>query len=247
VAENVAQRIGVEPHIIIAHWSLETNNGRSFSGKNNLGNMTALPNQTATEGGDTDAQGKPIRQRFRNFNSLQEFGDAYASWVQRRASSAIRIGSDAQGYFAALQRGGYATAPHFVNAGTSVSAQFSMIMSQQSNRASTVIGERGTPQAPASETPPSTATPVPPPASETPPSTATPVPPPASNRGASLARTSTNLAAADERRTRTNSQSIVIVNNNTEQAPTQMASATVAEILHEDVPLSMRLRSVMSA
>jgi hypothetical protein len=78
------------------------------------------------------------------------------------------------------------------------------------------------------------------------PQPATPVPP-APSRGASLARTSTNLAAADERRTRTNSQSIVIVNNNTEQTTTQMASATVAEILHEDVPLSMRLRSVMSA
>lgn len=76
---------------------------------------------------------------------------------------------------------------------------------------------------------------------------ATPVPPPAPNLGASLSRASTNLAAADERRIRTGNQSVVIVNNNTEQAPTQLASATVAESVYGEIPLSIRLRAAMSA
>lgn len=111
-AQRVADRLGVPVDYVLGHWSLETHRGRSFAGRNNVGNLTATPNQNATEGGDTDAQGRPIRQRFRNFNSIEEFGDAYISWVQRRAPNA-RGAQDAAAYARELQRGGYAEAPHF--------------------------------------------------------------------------------------------------------------------------------------
>ena len=125
IARVVADRLGVSVATVLGHWSLETRNGQSFAGRNNLGNMTALPGQDATSGGDTDAQGRAITQRFRNFASLEEFGAAYESWVRRRAPGAVGAGDDAARYYAALQGGGYATAPHFVQAGSGASSRFS--------------------------------------------------------------------------------------------------------------------------
>ncbi|WP_421991625.1 glucosaminidase domain-containing protein [Roseococcus sp.] len=115
-AEMVARRLGTSPEAVLAHWSLETHNGSKFAGRNNLGNMTALASQDATEGGDRDANGTPIRQRFLNFSSPEEFANRYASWVERRPEVAARIrGTDAQGFAAGLQSGGYATSPTFVS------------------------------------------------------------------------------------------------------------------------------------
>ncbi len=125
IARVVAERLGVSVATVLGHWSLETRNGQSFAGRNNLGNMTALPGQDATSGGDTDAQGRAITQRFRNFGSLEEFGAAYESWVRRRAPGAVGAGDDAARYYAALQGGGYASAPHFVQAGSGASTRFS--------------------------------------------------------------------------------------------------------------------------
>lgn len=112
-AERVAERLGVPASTILGHWASESHRGRSFAGQNNPGNMTAMPSQSATEGGDRDASGNPIRQRFRNFANMNEFADAYASWVERRAPGA-RGAASPEAYFRELQRGGYATAPNFV-------------------------------------------------------------------------------------------------------------------------------------
>lgn len=114
-AERVAQRLGVSASSVLAHWSLETHNGRAFAGANNLGNMTALPSQAATEGGDRDAAGNPIRQRFRNFTNFDEFAAAYASWVERRAPGAMGTGGNALAYGSALSAAGYATHREFAS------------------------------------------------------------------------------------------------------------------------------------
>lgn len=94
-----------------------------FVGHNNLGNMTALPGQAATQGGDTDGAGNPITQRFRNFRSLDELADAYASWVERRAPDAVGA-ADAQAYADALRRGNYATSPLFSRSLSGVARRF---------------------------------------------------------------------------------------------------------------------------
>lgn len=122
-ADRVAQRLGVSREAVLAHWSLETNNGRSFAGTNNLGNLTATAAQDATRGADTDGAGNPIIQRFRNFENLDAFADAYASWVERRAPDA-RGAADARAYGEALRRGNYATDPRFAQSLSGVARRF---------------------------------------------------------------------------------------------------------------------------
>lgn len=122
-ADRVAARLGVSREAVLAHWSLESNNGRSFAGQNNPGNMTALPSQDATVGADRDAQGNPISQRFRNFGSLDEFADSYASWVERRAPWARGV-TDPRMYGQSLQAGGYATDPRFADSLSGVARRF---------------------------------------------------------------------------------------------------------------------------
>lgn len=115
LAERVAARLGVPARTILAHWSLETNNGRAFAGRNNLGNMTGTSRQRTTAGSDTDGAGRQITQRFLDFDTPEAFADYYASWVERRAPSARNV-SDPREYAQILRNASYATAPHFANA-----------------------------------------------------------------------------------------------------------------------------------
>lgn len=124
LAQSVAERLGVPASAVLAHWSLETNNGRAFAGANNLGNMTALASEDATEGGDRDGEGRPIRQRFLNFQSPDEFADRYVSWVQRRVPNIGEVGTDPLRYGEALRGAGYATDPRFGRSLAGVAQRF---------------------------------------------------------------------------------------------------------------------------
>lgn len=115
LAEIVSNRIGVPARTILAHWSLETNNGRAFSGRNNLGNMTGTSRERTTAGGDTDGAGRQITQRFLDFDTPEAFAERYASWVERRAPGARNL-TDPREFGQALRNASYATAPHFANA-----------------------------------------------------------------------------------------------------------------------------------
>lgn len=60
---------------LIAKNSLESSWGSSAQGDYNFGNMTAGKSWTGkiVEGNDKDKDGKPIKQRFRAYNSLDDF------------------------------------------------------------------------------------------------------------------------------------------------------------------------------
>ncbi|RVT91413.1 hypothetical protein EOD42_22420 [Rhodovarius crocodyli] len=126
LAAQAAAQLGVPAETVLAHWSLETNNGRAFAGRNNLGNMTALASQPATPGADRDGAGNRITQRFRDFETREDFMRAYVSWVQRRASNAIGS-SSATVYGRRLQAGGYATDPRFATSLGGVASRFNRL------------------------------------------------------------------------------------------------------------------------
>lgn len=110
-AQAVADKIGVDPSIILGQWGLETGWGKSVvPGTNNLGNIkgkgvAATDNQT----GSTD--------QYRVYQSPQQFADDFTRVVAKYLNAA-GSGADATAYAKALkpgQQGGYAEDPNYVS------------------------------------------------------------------------------------------------------------------------------------
>lgn len=108
-AQAVADKIGVDPSIILGQWGLETGWGKSVvPGTNNLGNIkgkgvAATDNQTGT----TD--------QYRAYQSPQQFADDFTQVVSKYPNAA-GSGADAMAYAKALkpgQQGGYAEDPNY--------------------------------------------------------------------------------------------------------------------------------------
>lgn len=108
-AQAVAEKIGVDPSIILGQWGLETGWGKSVApGTNNLGNIkgkgvAATDNQT----GSTD--------QYRAYQSPQQFADDFTQVVAKYPNAA-GSGPDAMAYAKALkpgQQGGYAEDPNY--------------------------------------------------------------------------------------------------------------------------------------
>ncbi|MCA8094427.1 glucosaminidase domain-containing protein [Burkholderia anthina] len=115
-AQAVAQKIGVDPMVILGQWGLETGWGKSIiPGTNNLGNIkgpgvTAKDNQT----GSVD--------QYRAYQSPQEFSDGFANLIGNSYQGAVGAGPNATAYATALKAGGYAEDPKYVSKLTNAAA-----------------------------------------------------------------------------------------------------------------------------
>lgn len=111
LATNVGNRIGVDPNVLLGQWALETGWGKSvIHGTNNLGNIKDF------SGGGVAATDNMLgsRDNYRKYESPDAFGNDYASLIERRYKNAVGSGSDAAKFAAALQAGGYAEDPNYV-------------------------------------------------------------------------------------------------------------------------------------
>lgn len=70
---------------LIAKNALESNWGKSAQGRYNYGNITTGSSWTGdfVNGHDHDGQGRPIRNKFRSYNSLEEFAQDEVAFLKR--------------------------------------------------------------------------------------------------------------------------------------------------------------------
>ena len=133
LAQKVSQKTGVAPEALLGQWGLETGWGKSvIPGTNNLGNIKdfsgngtkAVDNMTKT----TDA--------YRQYDTVDEFGDDFAGLLARRYKPALNSGQDAQKYFSELKRLGYAEDPNYVNSGVKATRMVSNLLGTGGNQSS---------------------------------------------------------------------------------------------------------------
>lgn len=111
IAKAAGDRLGVDPHILLGQWGLETGWGKSvIPGTNNLGNIKdftgggvgAIDNMTGSN------------DKYRAFDSPEEFADHYAGLIERKYPAAIGAGDNALAFAKALKDGGYAEDPAYI-------------------------------------------------------------------------------------------------------------------------------------
>ena len=124
-AQRAAAQLGVAPENLIAQAALETGWGQhvpsgSDGSSNNLfgvkagghwqGVSVAAMTPEYQQGAATSS-----RQSFRSYSSLQQGVNDYVTLLQRSAAlaPALGTGADTAAFASALQRGGYATDPHY--------------------------------------------------------------------------------------------------------------------------------------
>lgn len=113
VAANVGKQLKVDPNILLAQWGMESRWGQATPGKFNVGNIKAAKGQAGTSAYD-NAEGS--NDKYVNFKSPEEFGNAYADRVSRLWPNAISAGSDVGRFSAGLktgENGAYATDPRY--------------------------------------------------------------------------------------------------------------------------------------
>lgn len=93
--------------ILTAQAALESGYGTNENSKNfNYGNLTAIKNQASVSGGDKDANGNSITQRFRIFRSAEDFARALITLLDKgKQYNGSLMASSAEEYFDIIQRG----------------------------------------------------------------------------------------------------------------------------------------------
>jgi flagellar protein FlgJ len=123
-AQRAAEQLGVAPESIIAHAALETGWGRALpadaSGSSfNLFGIKASGGGNAVNAMTTEFTGgraERMTQDFQRYSSLEDSVAGYTRLIgaNPRYAAARGTGSDVHAFAAALQRGGYATDPAYV-------------------------------------------------------------------------------------------------------------------------------------
>ncbi len=119
VAQKVSARTGVEPHVLLGQWGLETGWGRSvIPGTRNLGN---IKKGSSWQGRTVDATDNATGSRdpYRAYDDDDGFANDFSGLLERRYRNALNFGDNAAGYFSALKSGGYAEDPGYVTKGVS--------------------------------------------------------------------------------------------------------------------------------
>ncbi len=88
LAAQVGAQLGVDPALLYSQWALETGSFKHFAGNNNLGNIRS-------------AGGGP----FKNYGSLNDFGQDYIQQLRRNFSGAIGVGSNSNQFAVGLDNG----------------------------------------------------------------------------------------------------------------------------------------------
>jgi len=108
-AARAAEKLGVNPQVLLGQWGLETGWGKSIiPGTHNLGNIKDF------SGGGTAATDNMTgsRDKYRAYASPDAFADDYTDLISRKYPSAIGAKTPEQ-FAAALKAGGYAEDPNY--------------------------------------------------------------------------------------------------------------------------------------
>lgn len=106
---------GINPsyaYMLVAQDALESNYGSKYAGNYNYGNITAIGDQDYTLGKDSDGKGNSISQKFRNYNSLNEWVNAKINLLNGKRYRAFTGAPDQ--FYERVKAGGYATDPDYV-------------------------------------------------------------------------------------------------------------------------------------
>jgi flagellum-specific peptidoglycan hydrolase FlgJ len=108
VNENVAR-------FMVAQDSLETGDGKYHAGTYNYGNIIAGSSWTGstTIGGDKDGKGRKIKQRFRNYNSVDHYALDKKSLLSSSRYACAMNASTIEEYARCVKAGGYAEDPKY--------------------------------------------------------------------------------------------------------------------------------------
>lgn len=119
IYEKILSKMGLNTayaKMLVAQDGLESGWGKSAQGRFNYGNITLGSNKSRsyTVGNDKDKDGNPITQKFVNYDSLEDYAQAK---VQLLNSSRYRaFNGPLQEFANRVYKGGYATAPNYVEA-----------------------------------------------------------------------------------------------------------------------------------
>jgi hypothetical protein len=111
VADKIAAKTGIDSNTILGQMGLETGWGKSIiPGTNNLTNIKDF------SGGGTSAVDNQLgsTDKYRNFNSLDDYADAYSNLLSKKYAGALNTGTDALATAKALKAGGFAQDPDYV-------------------------------------------------------------------------------------------------------------------------------------
>ena len=101
---------------LVAQDALESGWGSRYTGNYNFGNITTGSDASYTEGSDHDAKGNPIKQKFRNYDSLEDYVNAKINLLNNKRYNAFVDDSDnAETFFSRIVRGGYAEDPKYLD------------------------------------------------------------------------------------------------------------------------------------
>jgi len=135
-ARAAAQKLGVDPEIVVAHAALETGWGKSVpTGADGKPSFNLFGIKAGGRwGGDTSLSAthefsggrmQSTLASFRAYDSPEQSIQDYAGVLQSspRYSAALNTGSDVAAFARGLQQGGYATDPEYVSKLTAVAAR----------------------------------------------------------------------------------------------------------------------------
>jgi flagellar protein FlgJ len=137
-AEAAARELGVDARSVIAQAALETGWGRSQPGQDREEGGAVSNNYFGIKAGTswrgervaadttefTDGVAGTERAQFRAYGSVAENMSDYVRVLRDpRYTSALNTGTDVQAFARGLQRGGYATDPHYADKLVAVAAQ----------------------------------------------------------------------------------------------------------------------------
>jgi Muramidase (flagellum-specific) len=110
-AEKAGKALGVDPKVVLGQWGLETGWGKSvIPGTNNLGNIKDFSGKgTAATDNMTGS-----RDKYRAYESPDQFVDDYVSLIQRKYPNAVNAKTP-EDFAKALKSGGYAEDPGYVS------------------------------------------------------------------------------------------------------------------------------------
>lgn len=110
VAVAAGRSLGVSPDVILSQWGLETGWGKSIiPGTNNLGNIKDLSGNGVAATDNMNGS----KDKYRAYNSPEEFAADYVSLVKRKYPAAVGA-NDPLAFAIALKDGGYAEDPNYV-------------------------------------------------------------------------------------------------------------------------------------
>ena len=126
-AQEPAEKLGVDPDVLIAIAALETGWGNHIpqDGKGSSNNYFGIKADSRWDGDLVGSQTlefdqgafKELKQSFRAYDSIKESFDDYANFIltNDRYSYALEFASDAKKFLSEIQNAGYATDPNYAD------------------------------------------------------------------------------------------------------------------------------------